>query len=201
MNKAHHLAGGDIVVFMNAGDEFFDDTALSRVQEAWTPETDILYGSNIYRFQGHSQQKAALPPPELYKRLHQGRMDMETLQGYPCHQTTYYRRAFLEQNPFPLRYRFAADHALLFKALETARVHQTTHTLAIYHGGGLSYQNHISCLMEEWWIAARIRHSLRLHYFFLDTILWIKEQQGSSIFSYARFLLTKAKTFFRVRLK
>jgi glycosyltransferase involved in cell wall biosynthesis len=47
MNKGLSVAKGEFVLFLNAGDHFFDTTTLEKVANYVTPTTDILYGETM----------------------------------------------------------------------------------------------------------------------------------------------------------
>lgn len=103
MNKAIKLAKGEFVVFINAGDTFYNENTLSDVASylKFHPETDVLYGDCGY-FEEKTITKAA--PFWTQKRPWRG-------IGF-CHQATYTRKSLLLEHPFNLDFSLCADFEL-----------------------------------------------------------------------------------------
>lgn len=103
MNKGVKLSQGDYIVFMNAGDTFYDENTLSDVAIFLKlhTDTDILYGDCGY-LEENTITKAA--PFWTQKRPWRG-------IGF-CHQATYTRRSLLLDHPFNLQFTLCADFEL-----------------------------------------------------------------------------------------
>lgn len=106
MNKGINLATGEFLVFMNAGDFFYDNTTLTKViaflEE--NPSTDILYGNC-----GYTTENTIQHPSPFWTRG----------KGYQgvgfCHQATYVRVSILKKYPFNLKYTISADYDQMFQ--------------------------------------------------------------------------------------
>ena len=99
MNKGVGYASGEWILFMNAGDSFYDADSLSRVfSKAYDESTGVIYGDVNLIF------------PNCGSILRR----MDDLQGIAqplsvCHQSTLSRKELLTTHRFDLSYRIAAD--------------------------------------------------------------------------------------------
>ena len=106
MNKGINLATGEFLVFMNAGDFFYDKTTLTKVIKYLknNPSTDVLYGNC-----GFTTEDTIQHPSPFWKRE----------KGYQgvgfCHQATYVRVSILKKYPFNLKYTISADYDQMFQ--------------------------------------------------------------------------------------
>ncbi len=129
MNQAVGFATGDYVLFLNAGDRFFDGQVLSRTASAdLGADRTIAYGDTFFEKNG-SLAKAAprLTASGIYR-------------NYPCHQSIFYSRDVLLNRRFQTGFKIRADYEHLlynfFKA-DTAFKY-LGFTVASYEGGGVS---------------------------------------------------------------
>ena len=139
MNRAAERATKDFVIFMNAGDQFFCEDAISRMVRGVREDTDIFYGNHIYDFARLELFKRSADFSLISERLAAGRVDIDWLESIPCHQATFTRTALLRKMRFDTRLRVSADHELLFRAHEAgARMVYVDELVARYFGGGYS---------------------------------------------------------------
>ena len=93
MNYGISMSTGDYVVFMNAGDKFYDSETLARVADALSearPVADILFGGAMLSFL--DGERSIYRPPRLVKN--------SLWHGLPAnHQATYYRKTLLDKTP------------------------------------------------------------------------------------------------------
>lgn len=97
MNKGIAAASGDYIIFMNAADTFAHDNTLEEVAAELTGE-DVVYGHRYYMRKSGPVLQASHPADYVRQRM-----------PY-CHQSAYYRREVLQQHPFNLAYKYAADY-------------------------------------------------------------------------------------------
>ena len=64
MNKGIKAAKGEFIIFMNAGDSFFDDDVLSKSNPLLNSNIGIYYGNLIFKL-NEKQTKLCRPPSEL----------------------------------------------------------------------------------------------------------------------------------------
>jgi glycosyltransferase involved in cell wall biosynthesis len=149
MNKGLAAATGDYVIFLNAGDTFFDNDTLSKVFSYWHPGVDILYGETlIVDDQGKVVGDRRLKAPEslTWKSFREGML--------VCHQSIIIRRSIT--SPYNLRYRIAADFDWVLNALKKANCIVNTHIyIARFVDGGLNKQKIPIALKERFIIMAK----------------------------------------------
>ena len=157
MLALEHITG-DWVLFMNAGDRFVSADTLARMFAAVPVETDVVYGHHLYRQpDGSDRYRRAVDFEITWRRLQTGALGYDWIAGIPAHQATAVRRSLLQDLRFDLRYRWAADHDLLFRARrQQARFFNCDELIALYDGSGQSLGNFKGCHQE--WAAIARRH-------------------------------------------
>jgi putative colanic acid biosynthesis glycosyltransferase len=103
MNKGINLTKGDYLIFLNAGDEFYDNDTLTIVNNTISNfKVDVLFGgANIY----FGNDFVYRPP-----------LDIKTCINYSLpghHQSTYYKRSKLNEIKYSLDYEYSGDYALI----------------------------------------------------------------------------------------
>ncbi|WP_281613873.1 glycosyltransferase family 2 protein [Flammeovirga sp. SubArs3] len=140
MNKGTQLATGDWVIFMNAGDYFFDHETVSKVFAQLEDGTELLYGNHEVVYDQFSKVKQAFPVDHLWK-------------GMVCsHQSLFVKRELLLEYPFQWEdWRISADFHFIFNRWIEKRKFQHVDTyVAKYAAGGLSETSSIPSKLETW---------------------------------------------------
>ena len=106
MNKGIQLAKGNYIIFLNAGDVFYEEDTLTNIAEQLKdkPLPGVIYGdTDIVDEEGNFIRKRRLAPPEKlsWKSFKQGML--------VCHQSFYARTDIAKQVPYNLHYRYSAD--------------------------------------------------------------------------------------------
>ena len=159
MNKAAHYATGEYIIFMNAGDTFYNNNVFQNVFRSFADEEnkpEIIYGHHYWkRKNGAVERKVARSFNETWGRLLYANIDLGWLEGIPCHQSTLTKTEYLRENPYDLSYHLAADHELMFrtKAMQ-GRVEHSNCSISIYEEGGITSQN-MGRLNVEWYDMAK----------------------------------------------
>lgn len=137
MNSGLHLATGDYVHFLNAGDTYHDASALSHVREAVQAERPVwLYGQA--RFVAQDGTSVTPPPFDYLKERASG----FSRGRFPPHQATVVSRtALLEVGGFDTSYRIAADYRAMLMLARLAPPIEMPQTLADFSLGGVSTQD------------------------------------------------------------
>jgi hypothetical protein len=153
MNKAALQATGDYILFMNAGDWFVGDDAVSRCFRNVPDDVDFVIGHHVYRTcDGIEHWHQAADFDETWSRLRAGTVDGLWLRAIPGHQATFTRVDLLRKHRYDLRFRFAADHEFMYRMrCSGAKFYHSLETVAVYVAGGLSFQNMLRTADE--WIA------------------------------------------------
>lgn len=114
MNKGLHLAKGDFVWFMNAGDQIFAPETLQQIADQIKPDVDIVYGkASIVNAQGVKVSEHHKKTPEHLTRR-------SLLNGLVVsHQAILVRRAIAMD--YDTRYRITADYDWVVKCVTASR--------------------------------------------------------------------------------
>lgn len=142
MNKGLAAATGDYVIFMNSGDEFYDNDTVERVFES-APNADIYYGeTEMINEEGES----------LGRRRH-GAPEQFTWESFKygmnvSHQAIYVRRKIALA--FDLHYKLSADIDWIIQAAARAdKIVNVNRYVAKYLVGGMSKTKHRKSLIER----------------------------------------------------
>ncbi|KQN34651.1 glycosyl transferase family 2 [Pedobacter sp. Leaf41] len=142
MNKGLALATGDYVLFMNSGDEIYDEQTVEDVF-ASAPGADIYYGeTEMYNDNWESLGRRRHEAPEKFdwKSFKYG-MNIS-------HQAIYIRRNIIA--PYDLTYKYSSDIDWIIKAAKKASSIVNVHRyVAKYLVGGMSKKKHRESLKER----------------------------------------------------
>jgi glycosyltransferase involved in cell wall biosynthesis len=150
MNKGIAQASGDYLIFMNAGDTFYEDTTLEKIFIENT-QADIYYGE-AQMIDAQTLRPVGLrsefTPHKLPEKLTWKSMAYGMVV---CHQAILVKRSLIE--PFNLRYRFSSDVDWVIRMLKKAQKIENTHQIvATYLLGGVSAQKRKKSLIERYQI-------------------------------------------------
>lgn len=156
MNKGLKLATGDYVIFMNSGDEFYDNNTVEKVF-ATADNADIYYGEtemiNDTR-QSLGQRRHTAPKTFTWRGFKYG-MSIS-------HQAIYIKRSLVE--PYNPAYQLSADIDWIITAAKKARkIVKVEGYVAKYLVGGMSKAKHKQSLIERFNI-------MKNHYGLLPTV-------------------------------
>ncbi len=160
MNTAAGFARGRWILFINAGDTFVDDDALTRFVSGIPDSADFVLGHHVYTSasDGIEDIHRCADFEHTWQYLLAGRLDADWLAGIPGHQAVLTRVACLREHRYDTSFRVAADHEFMFRLRALgASFHVVPVVVSRYVGGGLSAMNLDTCV-SEWWAIAR-RHT------------------------------------------
>jgi glycosyltransferase involved in cell wall biosynthesis len=148
MNKGLDLATGDYVIFMNSGDEFFDNDTVAAVF-ASADDADIYYGeTEMIDDAGQSlgQRRHKAPKQFTWREFNLG-MSIS-------HQAIYIKRSLIE--PYDRKYQLSADIDWIIRAAKKAeKIVNVNRYVAKYLVGGMSKTKHRQSLAERFDIMKR----------------------------------------------
>jgi glycosyltransferase involved in cell wall biosynthesis len=137
MNKGILNASGDWIIFLNAGDIFFNEKILENIFP-YLSDADVVYGKTL-----------------VYDNVHQEKLN----RGYPlsmdwkvipyCHQSVLIKRTFLTKCLFDTNYKIAADYNQYFNLKKLGcQFKLIEETISVYDNNGFSANNMIKLLNE-----------------------------------------------------
>lgn len=134
MNTGVSMCNGDYVVFMNAGDVFYDNAVLGDVVSFLSKNgqgADLLFGGAMLEFQ-ISGRSVYRPPRAVAKSI---------WHGLPAnHQATFYRKKLLTVTPYDLKYKLCGDYYLVATLIKNgSNAVYLDKPLARFGVGGQSY--------------------------------------------------------------
>lgn len=145
MNKGLALATGDYVLFMNSGDEIYDNQTVEDVFDT-ANAADIYYGeTEMYNDNWESLGRRRHEAPENFTWT-SFKFGMSI-----SHQAIYIRRSIL--TPYDLKYKYSSDIDWIIKAAKKASNIVNVHRyVAKYLVGGMSKKKHRESLKERFQI-------------------------------------------------
>ena len=129
MNKGIRISEGDYLVFLNAGDEFFNSETLSVVYDklASIENVDVLFGGADIYFDNDNY-------------IYRSPQDIDTCINFSLpghHQATYYSKNILDKIEYPLEYEHSGDYAIiciLYKnGIKTININESLTKFVIGH--------------------------------------------------------------------
>jgi len=158
MNKGLKAAKGDYILFLNAGDTFYDVNTLNNIQFTKYPLADIFYGETMMVDQNGNQlglRRKKLPYDLSWQHFKQGMV--------VCHQSVFVKREIAP--PFDLKYRYAADIEWVLCSLKNSKqVIFTNSIISNFVEGGFSNQNLVKSWIERFII-------LKVHFGLFQSII------------------------------
>ena len=144
MNKGLHLASGEYVIFLNAGDAFYSGETLKQIYHSiGCSRPDIIYGETALvdssrNFIGMRRLKA--PEQLSWKKFRMGML--------VCHQAFIAKRSLAPE--YNLQYRFSADFDWCIRCMKKAQTLFNTHLILInYLNEGTTTQHRKVSLKER----------------------------------------------------
>jgi putative colanic acid biosynthesis glycosyltransferase len=148
MNKGLKKAGGEYLLFLNAGDTLADFNILQKIKkniEGKVSYPDFIYGDSYETGQGRG---ATYRAARSHKKPAYGM--------FTHHQAMLYRRARAEGLRYDLNYGIAADYKFTLQFLKRCKqVLYCPYAICVYEGGGLSRKYARKGRREQFFIRSR----------------------------------------------
>ncbi|MBB3700321.1 glycosyltransferase [Flammeovirga yaeyamensis] len=164
MNKGTQLASGEYVIFMNAGDQFYDPQTLSHFFEKVTDQPDLVYGDHEVVYDHFVKIKKGGKPEDLWK-------------GMICsHQAIFVKRQLLLDHPFDWNnWKISADfHFIYNRFIDGCSFQHIPINVAKYASGGLSETSSVPSKLETWAIVKEHNSSPEVDAFYSKLIRYEK---------------------------
>ncbi|WP_316736897.1 glycosyltransferase family 2 protein [Pedobacter aquatilis] len=131
MNKAFSMSSGEIIVYLNADDEFLP-LAFSKIIAAFEQNTqaDMVVGNLIYK----TEDESIIRNPSCKYRD----IILYWLNAFPNNPVSYFYKRKVQNNigKFPIDDHFAMDIWFLLKAYKNNKIIKIEETLGIFHSDG-----------------------------------------------------------------
>ena len=135
MNKGMKVAKGKYIIFMNAGDPFYKNTALAKIPFDKFPDADIFYGETMIKDEAGNEKglrRKKLPHNLNWKHFKRGMV--------VCHQSIFVKRELAPY--YDLKYTYTADIDWVLKSLKNSSQNINTKSIiSNFVEGGFSGQN------------------------------------------------------------
>lgn len=163
MNKGISHANGEWIIFMNAGDVFYDCNVLANVFEdrEYNKNIGVIHGDYCSTFNGHNEYHHLVP---FYKRteLYRG-------MGF-SHQATFVRTILAKETPFDLSYKLAADYNMIWnlyyhKKVEFLKIDIPIAIMDQAEGATVrNYKEHLTEVCNTCGVPKGLRRTLFIYY-------------------------------------
>ena len=160
MNKGLALATGKWVCFMNCGDEFVDNEAISRVFSGNNyDEFSFVYGFTEVKYK------------KFCKIQKLGCLKQLEYEMPFCHQSVFSRLSYHKENKFNIKNKITADFEFFRKAfLSGQKFKFVNFSIARITPGGLSDGNRIRSYLSLWKTAGHKK--FKINVYFLLKLFW-----------------------------
>jgi len=164
MNKGIKSASGDWVIFINSGDQLNSFVFLECISALKVCTADIVYGDVLIEKNEQLIMEKAMPIEII-----------NYCQPF-CHQSSFVRRKYFEDNFFNLRYNICADfHWFLNAYLKNAKFQYLSSPISIFESGGISSNFSFRYFLENFFIVLFSHNSIKSKLFFsLKVIIRLK---------------------------
>ena len=137
MNKAAKYAEGEWVIYMNAGDTFFNSKVLEYASKKLDDSIDMLYGNIV------------IHENERYKLVPAGKMSEVNWKNPVHHQAAFTKTELLRRYGFDTSYKLVADYDLLLRLRnDNARFLRSPYVFASFLMGGVSNAQYVKNTKE-----------------------------------------------------
>lgn len=140
MNKAIKIASGKWILFLNAGDLFYENNSVESIMSLYDGNSDILFGNAMYIY----DYCAFIPNfPQISKMSKYMPM---------CHQSTFVKLSYHKEHPFDTSFRSSGDYNFLYQAylIDKVKFQGVNIIISIYDATeGMSKMNYSLSMREN----------------------------------------------------
>ena len=143
MNKGVDRAGGEWVLFLNAGDVFCDSEVLKNVVQDIPPDAEVVYGGHQEDYEGgYRSIRTAGPISDLWKGM------------IFSHQAMLVKTSLIKRYKFNVASRIAADYEFIYSLYQQRRrFHRSQIVISRVLADGFSASRNLRLTLDQWRIA------------------------------------------------
>lgn len=171
MNKGMQLATGEFVLFMNAGDSFYNLDVLQNIFDEAPTNAEIIYGDTMFV---DMQNKELGLMSMIRKRTLSNQLSWKSMQyGMMfCHQSFMVKKTIAPI--YQTNYRYSADIDWIINCMKQSKLNYfySKQPIANFQIGGASLQNQRESLMERFNVLAK--HFGLINTFFAHVLIALK---------------------------
>ena len=143
MNKGIDLTSGDWVNFMNAGDRFYSDSVLSKI-ELWDEYEAIVFGDNFL---------VTGPNAQL---LQKGKPLETSVMGMTfCHQSAFYNSRYCKRHKFNCTYAICSDYDFTLSIHKEGPARYVNGIISVTSNKGISDSKRVRMVYENFLISKK----------------------------------------------
>jgi len=160
MNKGAALAAGEWIIFMNAGDRFYDNEVVSRVFSRDCSCYDLMYGDEELDYGGRfAKILKAGSAEDLWKGMQFS------------HQSVFVRTALVLRTGFNTDNTIGADFEMIYRLKQEGRTFlHLDETVAVTQAGGLSDTKRVGTFISYWQVVSAYGGSLKVSLYYFGKI-------------------------------
>lgn len=155
MNKAIHLATGEWINFMNAGDRFASLDVLEKVfLNTEIDNYDFIYGQHIWKNEIKNVVVPTRPLNLMWQKISF------------CHQSLFSKTTLLKEKPFDLSFKIVCDYENYFsRYMEGKKFLEVNFPISIFSAGGFSDINFFRRTLERYSVVKKYKNDLEVKFF------------------------------------
>ncbi|WP_162517491.1 glycosyltransferase family 2 protein [Aeromonas veronii] len=156
MNKAVSVATGDYIVFMNAGDVFYNRDTIKQIAITSNLQADVIYGNHATFFSADTGLVKSYTSP--ITKLKYGMVFN--------HQSSMVRKEILLKNPFDIHL-LSADYAFFYKCfLDGFSFYKCNMFFSVFDANGVSSNNKIRIYREWRKVSTALNFELNVYFYY-----------------------------------
>jgi glycosyltransferase involved in cell wall biosynthesis len=143
MNKGANLAMGDWIIYMNAGDTFYEPSSISKISNLFNTDADVICAGTEKILIDQLQTR--------HFQVYPGTIDQLWRQMPTCHQAIVVRTACQKKYQFDTSYQWCGDHEMLARMYLDKKKFTMTNTLFCYFDcSGGQARSPLIYIKERW---------------------------------------------------
>ncbi len=160
MNKAIDVATGEWIIFMNAGDNFYNNEVVHDVFANTPVDAELVYGRHVWKNGDKEFVIPTRPLEEMWQRISFS------------HQSLFSKTALMQEKKFDLSYKIVCDYEFYFSLyMQGKKFHNSNIIISTVSAGGFSDVSFFTRTYERWSVVKQHKKSIEMHKFYFNLVL------------------------------